>query len=211
MLAQALAALLTAAPPPAAAGDAALAASLLKRIEEHHARTTDLVARFSQSYRSGMLGREVTERGVVSIKRPGRMRWEYKDPEPKLFISDGKTFQFYVPADRQVIVSEQDEQRSLAARLLSGKGGLSEEFSASLESPQEEGVMRLLLVPRHEQADVERAFVDVEPSGRIRSILLDDVQGNRTRFRFSGVRENTGLKDELFRFEVPKGVEVIRG
>jgi outer membrane lipoprotein carrier protein len=211
MLAQALAALLSAAPPSGAAGDAALAASLLKRIEEHHARTTDLVARFSQSYRSGMLGREITERGVVSIKRPGRMRWEYKDPEPKLFISDGKTFQFYVPADRQVIVSEQDEQRSLAARLLSGKGGLSEEFSASLESPQEEGVVRLLLVPRREQAEVERAFVDVEPSGRIRSILLDDVQGNRTRFRFSGVRENTGLKDELFRFEVPKGVEVIRG
>ncbi|MGE5125396.1 MAG: LolA family protein [Betaproteobacteria bacterium] len=211
MLALALAALLTAAPPPAAAGDAALAQSLLKRIEEHHARTTDLVARFSQSYRSGMLGREITEHGVVSIKKPGRMRWEYKDPEPKLFISDGKTFQFYVPADRQVIVSEQDEQRSLAARLLSGKGGLAEEFSASLESPQEEGVMRLLLVPRREQADVERAFVDVEPSGRIRAILLDDVQGNRTRFRFSAVRENTGLKDELFRFRVPKGVEVIRG
>jgi outer membrane lipoprotein carrier protein len=211
MLALALAALLTAAPPPAAAGDAALALSLLKRIEEHHARTTDLVARFSQSYRSGMLGREITEHGVVSIKKPGRMRWEYKDPEPKLFISDGKTFQFYVPADRQVIVSEQDEQRSLAARLLSGKGGLAEEFSASLESPQEEGVMRLLLVPRREQADVERAFVDVEPSGRIRAILLDDVQGNRTRFRFSAVRENTGLKDELFRFRVPKGVEVIRG
>jgi outer membrane lipoprotein-sorting protein len=37
------------------------------------------------------------------------------------------------------------------------------------------------------------------------------VQGNRTHFSFEGVRENTGLKDELFRFEVPKGVEVIRG
>ena len=71
--------------------------------------------------------------------------------------------------------------------------------------------MRLKLVPRHEQPDVERAFVDVEPSGRVRAILLDDVQGNRTRFRFEAVRENTGLRDELFRFEVPKGVEVIRG
>jgi outer membrane lipoprotein-sorting protein len=72
-------------------------------------------------------------------------------------------------------------------------------------------VLRLKLVPRHEQADVERAFLDVEPSGRIRSIQLDDLQGNRTRFRFEDVRENTGLRDGLFRFEVPKGVEVIRG
>jgi len=188
-----------------------IAETVLHKLEERNARTSDLVARFSQSYRSGMLGREITERGVVSIKRPGRMRWEYKDPERKLFISDGRTFYFYVPADRQVILSEQDQQRSLAARLLSGKDGLGDEFAVSLDEPLEDGVVRLKLVPRHEQADVERAFVDVELSGRIRSILLDDLQGNRTRFRFDELRENVGLKDSLFRFEIPKGVEVIRG
>lgn len=197
--------------PAGAAADARLARSVLRRVEERHARTSDLVARFSQSYRSGLLGREVVEHGLVSIKRPGRMRWEYKDPEPKLFVSDGRTFYFYVPADKQVIVSEQDEQRSLAARLLSGRGGLADEFDASMDEPLEEGVLRVRLVPRHEQPDVQRAFVDVEPSGRIRSILLEDVQGNRTRFRFESVRENTGVKDDQFRFTVPPGVEVIRG
>ena len=133
------------------------ARGLVRAIEEHHARLTDMVARFEQSYRSGMLGREITERGVVSIKRPGRMRWEYKDPEPKLFVSDGHSFYFYVPADKQVVVSEQDPKRSLAARLLSGQGGLAEEFDATLETPSEEGVMRLKLVPKQPQADVERA------------------------------------------------------
>jgi len=211
MLALVIAAMLPSAAAAVPAADAALAQALLRRVEQHHAHTSDLVARFSQSYRSGMLGREITERGVVSVKRPGRMRWEYKDPEPKLFVSDGRTFYFYVPADKQVIVSEQDEQRSLAARLLSGKGGLAEEFDVTLESPPEEGVVRLKLVPRREQPDVQRAFLDVEPSGRIRSILLDDVQGNRTRFRFESVRENVGLRDELFRFQTPSGVELIRG
>jgi outer membrane lipoprotein carrier protein len=139
------------------------------------------------------------------------MRWEYKDPEAKLFVSDGRAFYFYVPADRQVIVSEQDTERSLAGRLLSGRGGLLDEFDASLDEPLEEGVVRLKLVPRREQPDVERAFVDAETTGRIRSILIEDVQGNRTRFRFEGVRENTGLGDRLFRFDVPAGVEVIRG
>ena len=196
---------------PAADPDADIARNLVRRVEERQARTADLVGRFTQSYRSGMLGREVVERGIVMVKRPGRMRWEYKDPEAKLFISDGRTFYFYVPADRQVIVSEQDTERSLAARLLSGKGGLLEEFDVSLDEPVDEGVLRVKLVPRREQPDVERAFLDVEPSGRIRSILLDDVQGNRTRFRFEGLRENTGLADRLFRFEVPAGVEVVRG
>ncbi len=196
---------------PATDADDPAARALLRRLEERRARTTDLVARFSQSYRSGMLGRQVTESGIVSIKRPGRMRWEYKEPEPKLFVSDGRTFYFYVPAEKQVIVSEQDEQRSLAARLLSGRGGLADEFTVSLDSPQQEGVLRLKLVPRQEQPDLQRAWIEMEPSGRIRSIQLDDVQGNRTSFHFEGIRENTGLKDDLFRFEVPKGVEVIRG
>jgi outer membrane lipoprotein carrier protein len=187
------------------------ARGLVRAIEEHHARTADIVARFTQSYRSGMLGREIVERGKVSIKRPGRMRWEYQDPEAKLFVSDGRTFYFYVPSDRQVMVSEQDPRHSLAARLLSGQGGLVEEFEATLEEPLEDGVLRLRLVPRLPQSDVERAFVDAEPGGRIRSILIEDLQGNRTRFRFEDVRENTGLADRLFRFEVPKGVEVIRG
>jgi len=202
-------AILAAGLDPASDGD--LARSLLRRVEDRHAATADLVARFSQSYRSGMLGREIVERGTVSVKRPGRMRWEYKDPETKLFVSDGRTFYFYVPADKQVIVSEQHDERSLAGRLLSGKGGLLDEFEPTLEEPLEEGVLRLKLTPRREQPDVERAFLDVEPSGRIRSILLEDVQGNRTRFRFEGVRENTGLPDRLFRFEVPPGVEVIHG
>ncbi len=203
------------APPQSASppdgSDGALARSLVRRVEERHGRTSDLEARFTQSYRSGLLGREVVERGQVFIRRPGRMRWEYKDPEAKLFVSDGRTFYFYVPADRQVVVSEQDPERSLAGRLLSGRGGVLEEFTASLEEPLEEGTLRVKLVPRREQAEVQRAFLEVEPTGRIRSILLEDVQGNRTRFRFENVRENTGLPEKLFRFDVPAGVEVIRG
>ena len=195
----------------APAQDSELAESLVKRIEERHAQTTDLVADFVQSYRSGLLGRELVERGEVSIQRPGRMRWEYKEPEEKLFISDGHTFYFYVPEDKQVIVQDQDEQRSLAARLLFGEGGLLDEFEASLDEPFEEGVLRVRLVPRKEDAELEQAYIDVEPAGRVRSILIEDIEGNRTRFRFDGVKENTGLPDRLFRFEIPSGVEVIRG
>ena len=208
-----LLALLAPAQPasPPAGSDEALARSLVLRGEERHGRTSDLVARFTPSYRSGLLGREIVERGQVSIRRPGRMRWEYKDPEPKLFVSDGRTFYFYVPADRQVVVSEQDPERSLAGRLLSGRGGILEEFDASLEEPLEEGTLRVRLAPRREQPEVQQAFLEVEPSGRIRTILLEDVQGNRTRFRFENVRENTGLPEKLFRFDVPAGVEVIRG
>lgn len=206
-----LAAILALGPAQAVAPDPSLAESLIRRIEVRHSKTQDLSGKFVQSYRSGLLGRELVERGTVAIKRPGRMRWEYKDPEEKLFVSDGENFYFYVPEDRQVIVQQQDEQRSLAARLLFGRGGLLEEFEATMEEPWEEGVLRVRLTPRAESAELQRAYIDLEPSGRVRSILLEDLQGNRTQFRFEDLRENTGLKDGLFRFEIPAGVEVIRG
>ncbi len=191
--------------------DAQLAQSLVRRLEERQARAQDLTARFVQSYRSGILGREVVERGLVRIKRPGRMLWEYKDPEKKTFVSDGRTCYFYVPADRQVIVRDQDEERGVAARLLSGKGGLLQEFEARLETPPSEGVFRVRLSPRAADPEIEVLLVDVEPSGLLRGIQVQDAQGNRSQFRFDDVRENTGLPDRLFRFEIPPGVDVVRG
>jgi outer membrane lipoprotein carrier protein len=191
--------------------DAGLAQSLVRRLEERHGRAQDLSARFVQSYRSGLLGREVVERGVVRLKRPGRMLWEYKDPEKKTFLSDGRSHYFYVPEDKQVIVRDQDQERGVAALLLGGKGRILEQFEARLDTAPTEGVFRLRLTPRKPDPEMETVLVDIEPSGLVRGIQVDDAQGNRSRFRFDDVRENTGLPDRLFRFEVPAGVEVIRG
>ena len=67
---------LLAPPGPLLLAEASPAESLVRRLEAHQARVGDLTARFVQTYRSGVLGREVVERGVLSIKRPGRMLWE---------------------------------------------------------------------------------------------------------------------------------------
>lgn len=193
------------------AADRSAAQGVVRLIEERHSGRGDLTARFVQVYRSGLLGREVTERGVVRIKRPGRMRWDYKDPEAKTFVSDGRNFYFYVPADRQVIVRSQDDERSIPSLLLSGKGDILGQFAAELETPPGEGLLRLRLTPRKPEPEIESVTVDVEPSGRVRQIQVEDGQGNRSRFRFDDIRENVGLPDTLFRFEVPPGVEVIQG
>ena len=102
LLAPGLLAVAFGATPSIATSSAAEA--LARRVEERQRNVQDLQGRFTQTYRSGVLGRDVVERGTVSIKRPGRMRWEYRDPEAKTFVSDGKSFYFYVPADKQVIV-----------------------------------------------------------------------------------------------------------
>jgi outer membrane lipoprotein carrier protein len=199
-----LAALLAPAAPQTAAQ------FLARRIEERQAASPDLVARFTQTYRSGALGRTLVERGVVKVKRPGRMLWEYQSPEKKTFVSDGRKFYFYVPADKQVIVREQDSARGLPALLLSGKGGLLSEFEASLETGPP-GRSRLKLVPKVADPEVSLVFLEVDALHRIRRIDVEDAQGTLSAFEFDDIRENVGLPDHTFRFDVPRGVEVITG
>ena len=200
-------AVVTAATPGAGAGGAE---ELARRVERRHRRAGDLTARFVQTYRSGVLGREVVERGTVAMKRPGRMRWEYREPEKKVFVSDGKTFYFYVPSDRQVIVREHAGDQGVATFLLSGERDILDQFAASFD-PVPGGEPRLRLTPREPDASLETVFLEVDEGARIKSIEVVDVQGNRSHFRFEGLRENVGLKDDLFRFEIPAGVEVVSG
>jgi outer membrane lipoprotein carrier protein len=192
-------------PPPPSPAEA-----LARRIEARHRGVHDLTARFVQTYRSGALGREVVEKGVLSLKPPSRMRWEYRDPEKKTFVSDGKTSYFYVPADRQVIRRDTADARDLPAMLLSGHADIVGTFDVALETGPA-GLQRLRLTPRKAEPEIEKLYVDVDGGDRIRAILVVDAQGNRSQFAFEDIRENVGLDDRLFRFEVPRGVEVIAG
>lgn len=183
---------------------------LARRVDARQAGVRDLTARFTQSYRSGVLGREVTERGTVAIKKPGLMRWEYREPEKKLFVSDGTRFFFYVPADKQVIVKDQAGDQSVPALLLGGRGKILDHFQAFAEEPLA-GRERLRLVPRKPDSDVQRVYLDVDAAGRVVGIEVWDAQGGHSRFQLEGVKENVGLKDDQFRFQPPAGVEVVTG
>ena len=180
--------------------------ALTRKIQEHHHALTDMKARFVQTYASAMLGRRVVERGTVAIKHPGRMRWEYEQPEKKTFVSDGKKSYFYVPADKQVMVQEATGDRGVALQLLSGRSDLLTEFQA-MPAPGD----AVRLIPRSGEAEVQEALVEADASGRIRRLEIIDLQGNRSEFRFEDVKENVGLPDRLFQFEIPKGVEVVTG
>lgn len=200
--------LLAAGPTPGTASSSA--DDLARRVETRHRSLRDLTATFVQTYRSGALGREVKESGLLSLKNPGRMRWEYQQPEKKTFVSNGKSFYFYVPADKQVIVRDQADLRGIPALLLSGRGDILSQFAVSaLDAPA--GRQRLKLLPRKKDAEVEEVILDVDESARIVAIQVLDGQGNRSHFDFARVRENVGLKDQIFEFKVPRGVEVITG
>jgi outer membrane lipoprotein carrier protein len=190
--------------------------ALTDKVQAHYDAVRDFEADFVQRYERRFLHRVVEESGKVWIKKPGRMRWEYENPETKLFVTDGARSYFYIPSENQVIVSHQPEgamgmEEGSPFELLAGKARITDSFTffASDSEPQEGGVM-LHLVPMTRREEYEDVELEVDPAdGRVLRVVLVDAQRNRTEFLFRKVRENLHLPETLFRFAVPPEAEVI--
>src|ERR1041385_3128128 len=81
------------------------APELAQALQKKYDAVKDFSADFTHTYEGGVLRKQITERGRMTIKKPGRMRWQYTAPEEKLFVSDGLKLYSYVPEDKQVVVA----------------------------------------------------------------------------------------------------------
>jgi outer membrane lipoprotein carrier protein len=174
----------------------------------------DFSADFTHQHQSGVLGRKVSESGSVLVKKPGKMRWEYKAPEKKLFVSDGARIYFHDPGSNQVTVSEvpQGDQAASAALFLTGKGNLVRDFSASFIQGEgaPPGTYALRLDPRKPQGEYDWLEIVVDRDTLlIQRLTAAEKEGGRSTFLFSRFKENVGIGDKPFVFEIPRGAEVI--
>jgi len=183
------------------------AQALLEGFDARSRKVRDFTASFTQTYRSGALGRAIVEEGTVRVKRPSRMLFEYVKPDKKLFVADGESYYFYVPRDKQVMVQTQRGDRRATARILA-EGRLLDHFRPVGEEKDALG-RKLILSPIEKDPNVARIAVVLDPQFHLVALEIQDAEGSTSRMVFSGFRENVGLKDSEFRFEVPKGVEVI--
>jgi outer membrane lipoprotein carrier protein len=171
----------------------------------------DFSADFTQEFES-VLKRKITERGKLQVKKPGKMRWDYTDPEKKLFVSDGIKMYLWQPADNQVTrssVPKQDEATT-AVLFLVGKGNLTRDFTVSFAPDAPAGTYALRLDPKLPERDYEWLNLVVDQKTlQIRALTAPDRQGGRSRFLFSNFKENKGIPDSTFVFKIPKGADVI--
>ena len=188
---------------------------LVEGVERSFAHMKDLSADFIQIFEDP-LNRKRQESGHLYLMRPRMMRWEYKNPEDKLFISDGKTVYFYVPADRQVnkeAVKQSFDDR-IPLMFLLGQANLRNEFTRFEllnTKPFFEGSKVVRMYPKR-KTDFEEILMEVDPGDySIRRLVLAHMDGSRSEFIFSGIRTNTGLRTSMFDFKLPPGVEVVQG
>ena len=188
---------------------------LITGVERSFAQMNDFTSDFVQIVEDP-LNQKREEAGHLYLKRSRMMRWEYKSPEEKFFISDGKTVYFYVPADRQVnkeAVKETFDDR-MPLMFLLGRSNLRNEFTqfALLNTkPFLEGTKVVRMYPKR-KTDLKELIMEVDPANyQIRRLLLAHSDGSRSEFIFSNIRINTGVPASLFDFKVPPGVQVVEG
>jgi outer membrane lipoprotein carrier protein len=189
--------------------------SIAAAVDAHYNHLRSLEAQFTEIYRGS--GMERTESGTLWLKKPGKMRWEYRSPREKLFVSDGKSAWFYVPDDRQARKSsakDLEDVRSPLAFLL-GKTKLEKELKglslAPDVEPSESGNVVLRGVPKALADRVNEIVLEVTPQNRIVRLIVEGVDGSLTEYRFGDQKENVPVADAEFGFRPPAGTEIVEG
>ena len=203
-----------------ATGVAEDAGHIAAAVDEHYNHLHSLEAEFTEVYRGS--GMERTESGTLwlakaGLKKPGKMRWEYRSPREKLFVSNGRDAWFYVPGDRQVRKTEArklEDVRSPLAFLL-GKSKLEKELQglslAPDVAPLATGDVVLRGVPQALAGRVSEILLEVTPEHQIARIVIDEVDGSATEYRFREQKENVEIPEGRFEFSPPAGVETVEG
>jgi len=188
---------------------------LARAVDDHYNHLRSLQADFTEIYRGE--GSERIESGTLWLKKPRKMRWEYRSPKEKLFISDGQAVWFYLPAERQLrktTLRKLDDLRSPLAFLL-GKTKLENELRGLSkvvdQSPLSPENTLLRGVPQAIVGQANEVQLEITPSNQIVRIVLLEPDGATTEFRFAGWKENLELSDNRFQFTPPPGVETVEG
>lgn len=194
--------------------------AIARAVDEHYNHLISLQAQFTEIYRGA--GMERTESGTLwlkkaGMKKPGKMRWEYRSPREKLFVSDGKDAWFYVPDDKQARktpAQKLDDIRSPLAFLL-GKTKLEKELQGLSQAPdypalQAQDVV-LRGVPQNMADRVSEVLVEVTVGHQIARLVINEVDGSSTEYRFTEQKENLPVADAQFHFIPPAGTETIEG
>lgn len=202
-------------------------------VERSYGSLQDLQAAFSQKTYIASMKREQAGTGTLYIKKnpggPAMFRFDYSKPK-QLIVSDGSSVWFYLPENRQVMVTDVKSMfeggNGVTLNFLTGIGRISRDFTVT--SPDggrdSRGNYLLELVPKKQGKNLQKLrltvsaeVVDAYLKGTrgesvfpIVSSVVYDHFGTRTTIDFGNIRINRGLKGSLFNFKLPKGVEVIR-
>ncbi|MBS1855755.1 MAG: outer membrane lipoprotein carrier protein LolA [Acidobacteria bacterium] len=183
--------------------------NLLKGVEARYNQAKTLQVVFHEDYTPQGRPRR-SESGILRLRKPGRMRWEYSQPKGKLFVSDGKNLWLFTPDDNQVEkmkLKASDDMRAPLAFLL-GKLHFQKEFR-NIKAVAEGSGKRITAEPVTDNLPYSTVEFVVQPDHRIQMVKVVGYDHSVIEFRFDDEKVDPPLDDKLFKFQVPPGAKLV--
>ena len=147
-------------------------------------------------------------KGSFVFQRPGRFRWIYDKPADQVIVGDGLRVWIYDRQLNQVTVRKVERALgSTPAALLAGASGIQSAFELS-DAGTRDGLEWLDAKPREREAGFERVRMGFGRDG-LQAMELTDHFGQRTLLRFTNMVRNPKVDATEFRFDPPKGADVL--
>ncbi len=151
--------------------------------------------------------------GKMMVRQPGKMRWEYRVPEPQTIITDGNDLWVYRPEENQVLVGKAPALfgDGKGAGFLSNIKSIRKGFQITLEPAEASNRYRLKLVPNKSTVDLMAVQLDIaKHSFDLIRITTFNVYGDETRIELKNINFDNLPSEALFRFDVPEGADVLQ-
>lgn len=194
--------------------DQADALAALGQVQNYYNQVKSFQAKFKQVFTKKFHGDQPEETGIVYIKKPGYMLWDYLAPSKKMFLIDGKKAWMYEPESKQALWRDvKDSSLPTPVKFLWGQGKLTDEFHVKLIpnskfAGKNQRVLKLL--PRRRSPHYKSVLFVIDSRGAVAASLVYDHEGNRNRIDFSAIETNKPMDDKKFMFTPPKGVQVLQ-
>jgi outer membrane lipoprotein carrier protein len=187
---------------------------ILKKTGATYLQTRAFSANFHQSVTSAASGNMATEAaGKLYYEKPRQMRWEYERPESQVFVANQQLAWLYVPADKQISLTDPKRifSHPLAQTFFEGVVELKKHYEVTLDhgqSTRESAVLKLM--PRREDPEIKILYLSIDlQTYRISSIEVHNALGNINRISLDSQRAVASLDPKLFELEVPPSVETV--
>ena len=154
-----------------------------------------------------------TASGIMMVRQPGKMRWEYRVPEAQTIITDGNDLWVYRPEENQVLVGKAPALfgDGKGAGFLSDIKTVRKSFQISLETAEDPMLYRLKLVPNRSTVDLMAVQLDIaRQTFDLVRITTFNVYGDETRIELKNINFDNPPPEALFRFDVPEGADVLQ-
>lgn len=205
--------------PTASAQETSSAARVAAQVQAFYDQTTTVRTAFHQTHYDRVYQRTTRSRGVLTIARPGKMRFDYLAGSGKVVVTDGRRLTVYEPDEDggagQYAQTDLDDGLPSALGLIAGTARLDRDFTFRLRDAASVGWDGhvLELRPRRAEPAYRRVLLfvddDAATAGVVRRVLVQDHEGNLNLFEFRRTAFNAPVAEDRFELEPPAGARRI--